>query len=136
MMAPLTIANVGWPGTLMAFGFVASQIIGLGLLFEWIVVWRALRLAPGRAAIATLSMNLASALVGVPLTYTLGGAVGHNGADAFVFLVVAAVLSAAVEAVVLTRWFGVAASNRAFAWLAGANVLSCVIVTMVFLMVR
>ncbi len=135
-MTPLTLANVGWPGSFMAFGFVASQIVGLGLLFEWVVVWKRLRLAPGRAAIATLSMNLASALVGVPLTYTLGGAVGHNGTDAFVFLVLAAVLSAAVEALVLMSWFGVAASNRAFAWLAGANVLSCVIVTMVFLIGR
>ncbi len=95
-MAPLRLADVGWPGTFMAFGFVASQIVGLGLLLEWIVVWKALRLAPGRAAI----------------------------------------LSAAVEALVLARWFGVASSNRAFAWLTGANVLSCVIVTMVFLIGR
>jgi len=108
------VANIAWPGEAMAFGVVASQVIGLGFLFEWIAVWKALGLTAGRAALATL-----------------GGAVAEGPASAIGYLSVAALLSAAIEAAVLGRWFGVPANGRTFAWLAGANLLSCVVISTV-----
>ena len=130
------VANLAWPGTALAIGVVAAQIIGFGLVLEWIVTWKAFRLTAGRAAIATLVMNAVSALVGVPLAYTLGGAVGGEPLGALGYLLVASILSAAIEAATLARWFGVAANGRSFAWLTGVNVASCVVVTLVFVLSR
>jgi hypothetical protein len=120
----------------MALGVVAAQVIGFGLVLEWAVVWKAFGLAAGRAAIAALVMNVVSALVGVPLAYTLGGVVGGEPLGALGYLLVASILSAAIEAATLARWFSVPANGRSFAWLAGVNVASCVVVTLVFVLSR
>ena len=130
------VANIGWPGTFLAIGLVAAQIVGFGLLLEWVVVWKRFGLPAGRAVIGTLAMNAVSALVGVPLAYTLGGAVGGEPLGALGYLLVASILSAAIEAATLARWFGVPANGRSFAWLAGVNVASCVVVTLAFVLSR
>ena len=130
------VANLAWPGTAMALGVVAAQVIGFGLVLEWAVVWKAFGLAAGRAAIAALVMNVVSALVGVPLAYTLGGVVGGEPLGALGYLLVASILSAAIEAATLARWFSVPANGRSFGWLAGVNVASCVVVTLVFVLSR
>jgi hypothetical protein len=130
------VANLAWPGTAIALGLVAAQVIGFGLVLEWVVTWKAFGLTAGRAAIATLVMNAFSALVGVPLAYTLGGVVGGEPLGALGYLLVASILSAAIEAATLARWFGVPATGRSFAWLAGVNVASCVVVTLAFVLSR
>jgi hypothetical protein len=130
------VANLAWPGTAMALGLVAAQVIAFGLVLEWVVVWKGFGLSAGRASIASLVMNAVSALVGVPLAYTLGGVVGGEPMGAIGYLLVASILSAAIETATLARWFGVPATGRSFAWLAGVNVISCVVVTLVFVLSR
>ena len=130
------VANLAWPGTAMALGVVAAQVIGLGLVLEWAVVWKGFGLSAGRAVVAALVMNVVSALVGVPLAYTLGGVVGGEPLGALGYLLVASIVSAAIEAATLARWFSVPANGRSFGWLAGVNVASCVVVTLAFVLSR
>ena len=129
------LANLAWPGTAMAFGVMAIPIVGLGLLFEWAVVARVFRLAAGRAALAAIVMNVVSAVVGVPLAYTIGGVVSDEAVGAIGFLVLLSFLSAAVEAATLARWFGVPANGHTFAWLAATNLVSCAVLIGVFVAV-
>ncbi len=128
------LADSAWPGTAMAFGLAASQIIGLGLLLEWLIIWRAFGLSCGRAAVATLVVNLVTTVFGIPFAWGLGGVLASDGFGAMGFLVLAALLSGAIEIAVLERAFGVKATSRNLAWMMGANLLSCVIVTALFLL--
>ena len=136
MTATTLLANLAWPGTTVAFGVMAIPVVGLGLLFEWAVVARVFGLAAGRAALAAIVMNVVSAMVGVPLAYTIGGVLADEAVGAIGFLVLLSFFSAAIEAATLARWFGVPATGRSFAWLAGVNVASCVIVTLAFVLSR
>ncbi len=135
MTATVFLANLAWPGTTVAFGVMAIPIVGLGLLFEWAVVARVLELAVGRAALAAVVMNVVSALVGVPLAYTIGGVLADEAVGAIGFLVLLSFLSAAIEAATLARWFGVPTNGRTFAWLAATNLVSCAVLIGVFVAV-
>lgn len=132
MSGGLFLANLVWPGTLVAFGVMAIPIVGLGLLFEWAVVVRIFGLKAGRAALAAIVMNAVSAVVGVPLAYTIGGVVSDEAVGAIGFLVLLSFFSAGIEAAALARWFGVAANGRTFAWLTATNLLSCAVLIGVF----
>ena len=127
MTATTLLANLAWPGTTVAFGVMAIPVVGLGLLFEWAVVARVFGLAAGRAALAAIVMNVVSALVGIPLAYTIGGVLADEAVGAIGFLVLLSFLSAAIEAATLARWFGIPANGRTFAWLAATNLVSCAV---------
>ena len=133
-------ANVIWPAGLEALNVLLWSVV-VGLFIEWLVV-RAAFIADGRTAFRAVAWaNAASTVAGILLlpitadivadiaTSIVGKPYGreHEAACLFVYAPFAALFSAIIEWGVLSKSFGVPATNRAFAIVLAANVVTTAI---------
>ena len=139
-------ADVVWPAVYVAIRNAAWYSIAIGLVVEYLFLWRGLQFAPWRALIADLVMNGASTLAGWFALPWLGWyyelAIGvwvdehvlHAGTfNPFAWAItclISILLSTALEALVLRSLFGHRFTKRTFSYLALANVASVAVAFM------
>ena len=135
-------ADVVWPALYLVIRLFTWWAVAAGLVVEYLVYRAAFSLPPRKAAIADVSANAASVLLGVVAIPILGliwefgpGQLVNRLLDYGTFnpvawaatTVIAALLNAAIEGFVLKRWFGVAFSRRTFLILTLANAVTVAI---------
>jgi hypothetical protein len=141
-MRPLqaVAADVVWPALFLEKRLLSIWVISIGLIVEWLVLWLGgFGLSWKRAVVVDLVMNAASTIVGIVLiplaglvwelfpgvlldkTLSLGT---FNPITWTATLVLAVVLTTAIEAVVVRWGFKIALGWRRLWTLAAANLVS------------
>jgi hypothetical protein len=124
------LANIVWPALYLIGRLLSIWVISLSLLVEFFFVWKLLRLGAKRAILADVTMNLASAVLGLILIGFLGLVVilpfrSTFGMDAWIATFIVAVLvNACVESLVVSKWFKSNFAKRDFWLLVIANTLT------------
>ncbi len=135
----IMLANLVWPSMLLTGRIVAVIPIAAGLAVELIYLRRCTSLRGIRCLWADLSMNLASALLGlglIPLSglgwellacVTINPLMGvgtFNPVTWVASFILAVITNAFVEGYVLWRWFGLILGRRGFWLLAAVNLVT------------
>ena len=137
-MTPM-LADVIWPALLLEGRIASWWAIGAGLAIEYLLVRSITDLSPLRAALADVSMNAASTLLGfilIPiagiaweffpgiLIYKVFNIGTFNPGTWTATIVMAATINAFIERFVLRRFFKQVVTKRGFWLLFGANALT------------
>ncbi|TCJ12772.1 hypothetical protein EZJ19_11060 [Parasulfuritortus cantonensis] len=132
-------ADVVWPALYLETRLFSWWAIGLGLAVEFFFIRKLFALPPGRALLADLAANSASALLGVVLIPLSGLAWEVFPGFAFYYLLhvgtfnpitwagtfaLACLINAWLESYVLKQFFKLPWTRRTFAWLVLANACS------------
>ena len=138
-LAAPAFANLVWPALYLETRLLSWWAIALGLLVEFVVIQRLFALTTVRALKADVGANLGSALLGVPLIPIAGivwelfpGSIymsllswgTFNPVTWGATYVLACLINAAVESLILRRYFKLTIARRHFLILVAANALS------------
>ena len=130
MLNQTILANVVWPALYLIGRLLSIWVISISLLVEFVFLWKLLRLEAKRALLADLAMNLASAVLGFILIGFLGLVVilpfrSTFGVAAWIATFIVAVLvNACIESLVVSKWFKNDFAKRDFCLMVIANALT------------